>query len=107
MRYIIFYVPDTHVDMVKNAMFDAGAGQIGDYEHCCWQTKGVGQFRPLVGSNPFKGELNQLEQAEEYKVEMVCADEVTEQVILALKKAHPYEEPAFCVLQDISSEVGG
>lgn len=93
------YVPERHVETVKTALFDAGAGRIGNYEHCAWQVLGQGQFRPLAGSQPFIGTQDALESVAEYRVEMVCEDAVIEQVIEALRQAHPYEEPAFDVLR--------
>ena len=62
MFKISFYVPETHLELVKNAMFDAGAGRIGNYECCSWETSGTGQFKPRAGSQPFIGELNKLEK---------------------------------------------
>jgi len=97
MYKLCFYVPKSHLDIVKSAVFHAGAGRIGDYDQCCWQTKGEGQFRPLDGSNPFVGELGAIETVEEFKVEMVCDDEFIENVIKTLKDTHPYEEPAYDV----------
>jgi hypothetical protein len=95
---INFYVPETHLQRVKQAMFDAGAGKLGNYQECCWQTKGEGQFRPLPGSNPTLGEVNQLENVTEYKVEMPCIEEKLASVIKALKNSHPYEMPAYSIL---------
>ncbi|NVK42079.1 MAG: NGG1p interacting factor NIF3 [Oceanospirillaceae bacterium] len=97
MYKLCFFVPDANLDAVKQALFDAGAGRIGDYDSCCWQTRGIGQFRPLAGSNPHIGEQGALEQLEEWKVELVCPDERIEAVVAALKLAHPYEEVAFDV----------
>ncbi len=93
------YIPESHVEAVKAALFDAGAGRIGNYEHCAWQVLGQGQFRPLTGSKPFIGAQDALETVAEYRVEMVCADEVIADVIDALRQAHPYEEPAFDVIR--------
>ena len=73
MYNISFYVPEDYTEQVKTALFDAGAGRIGDYLHCAWQTKGTGQFMPLQGSNAFIGEINCLEKVVEYKVEMMCS----------------------------------
>ncbi len=95
MYKICFYVPDSHVEEVKNAMFAQGAGKIGEYSHCAWQILGEGQFMASNQSNPFLGQRNQIEKVKEYKVEMVCADDYLSQVIAALKTAHPYEEPAY------------
>ncbi|MFA5495681.1 MAG: YqfO family protein [Porticoccaceae bacterium] len=98
MYKLCFYVPESHLEIVKNAVFDTGAGQIGDYDRCCWQTPGQGQFRPLEGSNPFLGEKGWVEQVPEYKVELVCDDHLIEAAIEALVNAHPYEEPAYDVI---------
>lgn len=97
MYKLCFYVPENATDLVKKALFEAGAGKIGDYDSCCWQTLGNGQFRPLDNSNPYIGQKGQIETVAEYKVEMVCGDEHIKAAIGALKKAHPYEEPAFDV----------
>lgn len=94
---IVFYVPDSHVDSVKDAMFAAGAGRVGNYDRCCWQTIGQGQFRPLPGSNPAIGSTGTTEIVDEWKVEMVCPEDRVAQVVAAMKKAHPYETPAFLV----------
>lgn len=96
---IEFYVPESHLEAVKRAMFDAGAGRVGDYDSCAWQTAGQGQFRPLAGSDPFLGRQGKVETAPEYKVEMVCAEECRQAVIKAMKEAHPYEEAAYSVMR--------
>ena len=95
MYKICFYVPASHLEKVKLAMFAKGAGKIGNYSHCAWQIMGEGQFMPLRGSDSFIGTPNQLATIQEYKVEMVCEDNLVRDVILAMKKAHPYEEPAY------------
>ena len=97
MYKICVYVPEKHVENVKQALFDAGAGRIGNYDRCCWQTEGIGQFRPLENSNPAIGSLNEVEQVRETKIELVCADELVKQAIQAMRESHPYEEPAFDV----------
>jgi len=94
-----FYVPESHLESVKQAVFEAGAGRIGNYDQCCWQNAGQGQFRPLDDSNPFLGVPGQLEKVLEYKVEMICEASVIDSVIKALRAAHPYEEPAFQVIR--------
>lgn len=94
MYKLAFYVPESHLEQVKSAVFAAGAGRIGNYDQCCWQVAGLGQFRPLAGSQAFIGEVNQLEQINEYRVEMVCADALIKAAVTALRQAHPYEEPA-------------
>lgn len=96
---IDFYVPSSHLEKVKNSLFDAGAGTLGDYDSCCWQVLGKGQFRPLPGSSPFIGKAMTLEYVEEYKVEMIFPVDLKENIILALKSAHPYEEPAYQLIE--------
>ena len=95
MYKFCFYVPESHLDSVKTAVFKTGAGTIGDYQHCCWQVLGQGQFKPLPGSQPFIGEQDKLEVVAEYKVEMVCNDDLIQAAVDAFKAAHPYEEPAY------------
>lgn len=99
MYKISFYVPDTHLEAVKSAMFAAGGGRIGNYDSCAWQCRGQGQFRPLEGSQAFLGEKGKLETVDEYKVEMVCDDANVRAVVDALKKSHPYETPAYDVVR--------
>ncbi len=99
MYKIIFYTPQSHAEQIKNAMFEKGAGKIGDYACCSFQTIGEGQFMPLSGSNAFIGHIDKLEKISEIKVEMVCDDKFIRDVIAALKKTHPYETPAYQVLR--------
>lgn len=103
MYKICVYVPENTVEKVKQALFDAGAGRIGNYDCCCWQTAGTGQFRPLENSNPAIGSLNKVEQVIELKIELVCDDKLVSAAIQAMKNSHPYEEPAYDVwkLHDI------
>lgn len=102
MYKLCFYVPENATELVKKAVFETGAGKIGNYDCCCWQTLGNGQFRPLDNSNPYIGQKGKIETVTEYKVEMVCDDQYIQAAVDALKKAHPYEEPAFdvCKLED-------
>lgn len=97
MYQLIFYVPQTHLDSVKDALFAAGAGAFGNYDCCAWQSVGVGQFRPLQGSQPYLGSTHVVQQVIEYKVEMVCVDECIQEVVNTLKQVHPYEQPAYSV----------
>ena len=94
-----FYVPENHLEPVKQALFEAGAGRIGDYDNCCWQALGQGQFRPLAGSDPFIGSQGEVERVAEYRVEMVLSAEAVRAVVDALHRAHPYEEPAWDLVQ--------
>jgi structural hemagglutinin/hemolysin toxin protein RtxA len=97
MFKICFYVPATHKEEVKNNLFAAGAGKIGNYSSCAWEVLGEGQFMPLDGSHAFVGEKNKIEKVSEYKIEMICDEQYIQAVITALKNSHPYEEPAYSV----------
>ncbi len=97
---ISFYVPEKHCEAVKQAMFNAGAGKLGNYQECSWQVAGQGQFKPLEGSQPFLGKKNQLEQVNEFKVEMLCDEKALKTVIAALLEHHPYEEPAYFIVRN-------
>lgn len=99
MYKLSFYVPQDHAETVKQAIFDTGAGHIGNYDQCCWQTLGQGQFRPLPGSQPAIGAQHKLETLPELKVEMVCEDKVIREAVAAMKQAHPYEEVAYEVVK--------
>jgi hypothetical protein len=101
MISISVYVPESHLNEVKAAMFAAGAGKIGNYDSCAWQTLGTGQYRPLEGSAPYHGQKGRLETLAEWKVEMVCEDAVVHSVIAAMKQAHPYETPAYLVFKTL------
>lgn len=93
------YVPGSHLEAVKEALFSAGAGQVGDYTRCAWQSLGTGQFLPGEGSSPFLGAVGQVETVVEYKVELVCKQALLQAAITAMKAAHPYQEPAYAVLR--------
>jgi hypothetical protein len=94
---LAFYVPESHLEQVKQAIFAAGAGKIGDYDNCCWQVLGQGRYRPLAGSTPFLGKQDAVEVVDEYRVELVCDDACIQKAVNALREAHPYEEPAYDV----------
>ena len=95
MYKLVVYIPKNSLESVKTALFAAGAGKLGHYDCCAWQTKGVGQFRPLQGSNPSIGDQNQLESLDEWRLEIQVEEALAAEVKKALIEAHPYEEPAF------------
>lgn len=99
MYHIAFYVPETHAEIVKESMFKAGAGTIGNYEKCSFEYSGLGQFKPLPGAQPFIGSEGQFETVKEIKVEMVCKEEKLVDAIAAMKANHPYETPAYYVVK--------
>lgn len=95
MYKLAFFVPPSHLEAVKQAVFAAGGGRLGAYDQCCWQVLGEGQFRPLDGSRPFIGQSGIVERVVEWKVELVVDEGVIADVVIALKAAHPYETPAY------------
>lgn len=101
MFYIAFYVPETHAEKVKDAMFAVGAGRIGNYQQCSFEYKGIGQFEALEGSNPFIGKKGVVERVVELKIEMVCSEECLNAAVEALKLSHPYETPAYHVIKTV------
>ncbi len=104
MYRLNFYVPEENLEEVKNALFEVGAGKIGNYEKCCWQVKGIGQFLPMKNSHPAIGQIGNIEKVVEYKVEMVCHDKIIIQVINKLLEIHPYEEPAYDLVKIMVKE---
>lgn len=98
MIQLFVYVPESHLEQVKAAMFAAGAGRTAHYEKCAWQTAGTGQFVPLVGSKPYIGNMGEVSQLNEFKLEMICTKAELQDIIKAMRQAHPYEEPAYGAL---------
>lgn len=94
---IVVFVPETHADVVRKAMGDAGAGIIGNYSHCTFSSKGIGRFKPESGANPHIGEVGKYEEVIEERIETVCSREKLQSVIAAIKNVHPYDEVAFDV----------
>lgn len=99
MYKLTVFIPEEALENVKAALFAAGAGTIGNYKQCCWQVKGEGQFMPMAGSNPHLGSQDKLEKVAEWRVEMVVKTSMIAEVVEALKQAHPYETPAYDVLE--------
>lgn len=99
MVKLCFYVPDSHLEQTKQAVFTAGAGRQGNYDSCCFQVRGEGQFRPLEGSSPFIGVTGRLIRQEEWRVELLCPSHKLNGVLAALRQAHPYEEPAIDIFR--------
>lgn len=91
---IVVFVPETHTDIVREAMGKAGAGIIGNYSYCTFSSKGVGRFKPDTGANPHIGEVGKFEEVVEERIETVCSREKLEAVIKAIKEVHPYDEVA-------------
>jgi hypothetical protein len=94
---IVVFVPEPTGEAVRTAMGAAGAGRIGNYACCSFTTKGVGRFRPVDGADPAIGEIGQLAEVIEERIEMICSESHLKQVLAAIRRVHPYEEPAIDV----------
>ncbi len=92
---LVWFVPEEALEATRSAVFDAGAGVIGNYTRCSWYTAGVGTFRGEAGSDPAVGEAGEEERVAELRVETVVPAEGAGDVVAALVAAHPYEEVAF------------
>jgi hypothetical protein len=96
-RKLVVFVPPDALEAVRDAVFAAGAGRIGEYERCSWYTEGTGTFYGGESTEPSVGEKGREERVPELRLETVFPDERADEVIAALRAAHPYEEPAFDV----------
>lgn len=101
-RKLVVFVPREALDSVRAALFEAGAGRIGDYEHCSWYTEGTGTFLGGRGTSPSVGQAGREERVAELRLETVFPAERQDAVIAALRSAHPYEEPAYDVYELLS-----
>ncbi|MBA4493179.1 Nif3-like dinuclear metal center hexameric protein [Paenactinomyces guangxiensis] len=97
LKKLVVFVPEDHHDKLLQALGEAGAGWIGNYSHCTFNTPGVGTFLPTEGTNPFIGKQGQLEKVKEIRLETVVPERIERQVIDAMLNAHPYEEVAYDV----------
>ncbi len=96
-RKLVVFVPREALDTVRDALFEAGAGRIGNSERCSWYTQGTGTFRGGEGSAPSVGRTGSEQRVAELRLETIYPEELHGEVIAALRQAHPYEEPAFDV----------
>ena len=94
---LVWFVPAESLDATREAVFEAGAGQIGDYERCSWYTAGTGTFLGCETTDPTIGEAGREEHVPELRVEIVVPEDRLDEVVAALRDAHPYEEPAYDV----------
>lgn len=86
------FVPETHADIIREAIGKAGGGILGNYDNCSFSTKGIGRFRGLKGSNPTIGKAGVLESVSEERIEVTVQAEKLDAVVKAIKAVHPYEE---------------
>ncbi|MDR0206176.1 MAG: Nif3-like dinuclear metal center hexameric protein [Bacteroidales bacterium] len=105
---LIVFVPTENSVLLKEALFRAGCGNMGNYSHCSFSSEGIGSFKPLVGSNPSIGKHNRIERVEEERIEMIFHKNKKRQIIDTLYQNHPYEEPAFDIiaLENLNKEGG-
>jgi len=92
---LVVYVPQTHIEMVRIAVCNAGAGHLGKYDNCAFMASGIGTFRPLPGAKPFTGEIGKIARVGEARLEVTVPKKSLKKVIAAMKKVHPYEEVAY------------
>jgi hypothetical protein len=95
LQKLVWFVPEEALDATRDAVFGAGAGQIGDYERCSWYAQGTGTFLAREGADPAIGEVGREERVSELRVETVVPAERAREIVGALLAAHPYEEVAF------------
>lgn len=100
---LVWFVPASHLQATRDAVFVAGAGRIGDYSRCSWATLGEGSFFGGEGTQPALGAAGREETVAEYRVETVVPPEKLTAVVAALRRAHPYEEPAFDVYERVEA----
>ena len=105
---LVFFCPKKDSNSVKDAVFSAGGGAIGDYDYCSYSSGGLGTFKPVREANPVEGELGELSSIKELRIEVLVKNSVLEEVVHALKSAHPYEEVAHEVysIKNEDQEVG-
>ena len=99
MYKLNYYVPTDSKEKTKQALFDIGVGKFENYACCSFETLGAGQFKPVADANPHIGKLDKIEKVQEYKVEMICSDDLIKEAVKTLKDVHPYEEVAYEVFR--------
>jgi dinuclear metal center YbgI/SA1388 family protein len=108
LKKLAVFVPESHAEPVREAIFKAGAGHIGKYDQCSFNTEGQGSFRASEGANPFIGEIGETHFEREIKVETIFPEHLQAKIISELKNAHPYEEVAYDIytLDKKNTEIG-
>lgn len=105
---LVVYIPNSHFEKVQNALFLAGAGNIGNYSECGFSTEGIGTFKPMDGSEPFLGEQGKRSLENEQRLELIFPKYKQAEILSAMNSSHPYEEIAYKVneLNNTWQEVG-
>lgn len=96
VKFVVF-VPETHADIVREALGKVGAGVVGDYKYCSFSIKGIGRYIPMEGAHPRIGRVGELEEVPEERIETVCYKKDLKKIMDAVNKVHPYEEVAYDV----------
>lgn len=94
---VVVTVPENEADELREAIGNAGGGKVGNYTHCSFSVKGTGRFLPVDGANPAIGQVGQLEEVSEERIEITCDSENVKAVVAAIREAHSYEEPVIDV----------
>ncbi len=97
------FIPETHMEELKNALYGADAGHIGKYDRCLSYSKVMSTWRPVEGTNPYIGTVGKLSEEEELKVEVTVKAERLQEIVLKIKEVHPYEEPVINIIPLIST----
>ena len=95
LKKLVVFVPEAYLQQVRDALGEAGAGYLGNYSNCSFYQSGTGTFNPLAGANPQQGEVGQINEVSEYRLETIIKADETSKVISKLKEVHPYEEVAY------------
>ena len=103
LHKLVVFVPETHLEQVKAALFSAGAGAQGAYSQCAWSVSGEGQFRPEAGAAPYLGTVGALTRVKEVRLEVLVEEDKLAAVLAAMQAAHPYESVAYDVFTDHAS----
>ncbi len=99
LRKLVTFVPSSHADIVRDALFNAGAGHIGAYDRCSFNSEGSGTFRASEGTHPFTGEIGEFHMEKEMRIEVVYPVFLQKHVISSMCAVHPYEEPAYDIVR--------
>ena len=95
MYKLVVFVPLSHADAVRKAIHAAGGGKLHNYSHVSFSSRGIGRFKPEVGATPTIGQVGKIEEVEEERIEVFVDKNIVKDVVVAMKKAHPYEEVAY------------
>ena len=96
---VVVTVPEDEADNLREAIGNAGGGKIGNYTHCSFSVKGTGRFLPVDGATPAIGQVGQLEEVAEERIEIACNHETVKAVVDAIRENHSYEEPAIDIYE--------